>query len=482
MWKRYRVRNSLAPITDAKESAVSNNHLKIEKCRRMRAMKSERLIRSLSANLPMSQNSISNSPSSASFLTRYSHPSHSFLSTSFFPYSPARTLTLKDFSSAHNTQYVEIPLHPALRLRPKTNVLQSDDHEGTRPSLPQSSHFIGSNSPRLLQFMQRATASQAQRSPQTPASPNSAEPNESPTSKRRKTDTRTPNYGRVPPDSSSPVAPQLDLQRVQAALDEEEAKRERAIEMLAAEAGETKWVLSTLTGQGSIGTRLRVARAGYGDIDEGEGGSRQDFGGRRSFGRFNREIEVRHHDTMLVPRWNNSIGSTLIFTTDMPEANHSLCKQKQNRQNGIAPHSSHKGASSEPNSDDEDGEDGEAEGDEDNDDDENDPAGTGDLIQAVKGEATQRAKADRKAKRKAEKRELTRLAEQRKGKEVKLNRLSSISGGGGISGGGVGMSDRESYQCGEKGHERKDCPQRGEKQVWSDGSRKRKKPGDLLDY
>ena len=54
--------------------------------------------------------------------------------------------------------------------------------------------------------------------------------------------------------------------------------------------------------------------------------------------------------------------------------------------------------------------------------------------------------------------ELVRLRNQRRSKEVKLNRLSSISGGGGS---GVGIrSDRDSYHCGGKGRGRRDSPRR----------------------
>lgn len=62
-------------------------------------------------------------------------------------------------------------------------------------------------------------------------------------------------------------------------------------------------------------------------------------------------------------------------------------------------------------------------------------------------------------KRNAEKVESKSLAEKRRSKEVKLNRLTSISGGGGSANQSTGgKSDRECYSCGEKGHERRDCP------------------------
>lgn len=76
----------------------------------------------------------------------------------------------------------------------------------------------------------------------------------------------------------------------------------------------------------------------------------------------------------------------------------------------------------------------------------------------------------------------------KKSKEVKLSQLSSISGGGGGGGGkGAGNGEREMsriecYQCGEKGHRKKDCPRKTEGLGGNGNFRKRKKPDDSLDY
>lgn len=63
---------------------------------------------------------------------------------------------------------------------------------------------------------------------------------------------------------------------------------------------------------------------------------------------------------------------------------------------------------------------------------EDDPTGANAMIRAARLQAAERAKAERKAKRKADKAESKRLAGLRKNKEVKLNRLSSISGGSAV--------------------------------------------------
>lgn len=102
-----------------------------------------------------------------------------------------------------------------------------------------------------------------------------------PPSKRQKLSNETPSPNSTPSQS----------ELVQSALDEDTAKREEAIERLAEEAGETKWVLSTVNGDPEVGVKgLRVAMAGYSDIDQDA--LRPAMQGRKIFGKFNRELEV----------------------------------------------------------------------------------------------------------------------------------------------------------------------------------------------
>ena len=90
---------------------------------------------------------------------------------------------------------------------------------------------------------------------------------------------------------TSTATPPSDLQLVQAALVEEEEKRQRAIERLVEDAGETKWVLSTVNGEERNDSGgLRVAKARNSDIDQEAW--RPAVVGRRRFGEVKRDLEA----------------------------------------------------------------------------------------------------------------------------------------------------------------------------------------------
>jgi hypothetical protein len=133
--------------------------------------------------------------------------------------------------------------------------------------------------------MQRASAS----TPTTPTTPDGSRP-----SKRIKTE--------------AAITP--DARAFQEAAAAEEAKKNAFIERAAAEAGETKWVLSLSDNKQTTATpALRIVEAGYGAIDSGAPIPESDddeeeersagMAGRRSFGKFNKAVEV---STISFPR------------------------------------------------------------------------------------------------------------------------------------------------------------------------------------
>jgi hypothetical protein len=126
--------------------------------------------------------------------------------------------------------------------------------------------------------MQRASAS----TPTTPTTPDGTRP-----SKRIKTE--------------AAITP--DARAFQEAAAAEEAKKNAFIERAAAEAGETKWVLSLSDNKPTTAApALRIVEAGYGAIDSGAPIPESDddeeeeqsagMAGRRSFGKFNKTVEV----------------------------------------------------------------------------------------------------------------------------------------------------------------------------------------------
>ncbi len=139
-----------------------------------------------------------------------------------------------------------------------------------------------------MKFMQRAAAS----SPITPSSLDEPSP------KRRRTD-KNSSPSRIDVDTLA------DVTAVQSALASEEAKRQGALEKQAAEAGDTRWVLRFEDEELSAASsplKMRVVQAGFANIDSSLSDIRitednlEDkpvMVGRRSFGRFNKGLEVK---------------------------------------------------------------------------------------------------------------------------------------------------------------------------------------------
>ena len=148
-----------------------------------------------------------------------------------------------------------------------------------------------SMSSRLLtmKFMQRAANS----SPSMPSPSTTDEPSP----KRRRT-------GSDASPSRFNVDSLADQAAVEKALASEEAKRQAALERQAAEAGDTRWVLSFEDQQhpsDSSALALRIVQTGFANLDTstsqiGYGGDELEdelvMVGRRSFGKFNKSLEV----------------------------------------------------------------------------------------------------------------------------------------------------------------------------------------------
>lgn len=114
-----------------------------------------------------------------------------------------------------------------------------------------------------MKFMQRAAAAKSPSAPSAPSTPTAASDDERP-SKRLRTGER-----------SSPSVPKtpgfvVDQKAAQAALDEEDRKRQAAIDRMAERLGDSHWVLDTakLPASHNQATPLRVVQIGFSEIDK----------------------------------------------------------------------------------------------------------------------------------------------------------------------------------------------------------------------
>ncbi|KAL9640735.1 MAG: hypothetical protein Q9204_000584 [Flavoplaca sp. TL-2023a] len=274
-----------------------------------------------------------------------------------------------------------------------------------RPEKTMSSRLM------TMKFMQRAAAS----SPIT----TSNEPNNGPLPKRRKISTVQSLHDQ----SSLPSTPTTDAQIYQAAVDAEDAKRAAAIERVAAQVGETKWVLSNADGAGkpnSVEKKLQFLTAGYSDIDEGI-----DTGGRRVFGRFKMKDEVgfngspaQQDDT--ADSDTGSISGVLDFSD---EDNDTGTDSDDDNGGGTLARTRN-------------------------------PLGNTQITRAENNTPTARKK-----KKGIQKPNATN-AETRRQKDTSLNGLKSISGGGGGRSSGGALVGIECHFCREKGHRKAECPKK----------------------
>ncbi|TAQ87722.1 hypothetical protein B7494_g3941 [Chlorociboria aeruginascens] len=255
----------------------------------------------------------------------------------------------------------------------------------SKPSAPKtiSSRLL------TMKFMQRAAAS----SPTSASNITSPTTPDEPSAKRRKATDGSPQGKGFDVDALA------DSRAIQKALEEEETKRQLALEKQGLEAGDTRWVLS-FEGSGEDrkeGRSLRVVQTGWANLDtdtglgqgwkverdEGEedeegDGNKPAVVGRRSFGKFNRVLEKQQD-----PSQEDTQSDSEEEVKDETEFD---------------------------------------------DDYDHDP--TKSLLKESREAVVKQLKAERKAKRRAERAESVDLAKKRKKKEVKLNSagLTSLTG------------------------------------------------------
>jgi hypothetical protein len=258
--------------------------------------------------------------------------------------------------------------------------------------------------------MQRAAASNAQpdaspKSSSTPGTPTPAEP----PSKRRK----VTGAGTDSPSKDS------DLEAVRAAIAAENAKREAVLERKAQEAGD-RWVLDFADAPAAAPARsngdpspVQVRSAGFAELDG-------DAFARRVAG----------------PNWDTG--------DDESEE-----EQKPSARSGRMVFGKYKSKAAAKESEDESGSDDSSSEDEEEEEEEEEE-------DSEKGKARERLQAKKRQKREAE-----RQAQEKRNKPVNLNKLTSISGGGGLSSakkGAGGGKNVECFRCGKKGHTKANCP------------------------
>jgi hypothetical protein len=269
-----------------------------------------------------------------------------------------------------------------------------------------------------MKFMQRAVASGSS----SPATPKSEEEH---SSKRRK-------FSHAP-SRSEPVTPIIDHEAVQAALQEEEKKRQAAIEKQAAELGDSHWVLDVPVPAGRSGggpqKPLNVVQVGFAHIDTtnpGEGSSPE-------------SLEPKAIPAAVIFRRFNMKAKTEAGLNLQPERISGLTGKQINDN------------ASDSDSDESDASDSDLSG----------SSSSGRRRQNTRGRehitsegSRKRARSDLSSRRSAENAKAHHYADKRRKKDINLNKLTSISSQGGQP---ASSSSVKCYRCGKPGHRANQC-------------------------
>lgn len=208
-----------------------------------------------------------------------------------------------------------------------------------------------------------------------------------------------------------------------------------------------QWYLSFKTPQTQVApSPLRIVSAGFSALDAADGEGKKaakdeeeesdgeeaapKWAGRKSFGKFNRKLEKQQ---------NPDLSSSSDEEDEEDE------DENDDRSDGEIPENS-----------------------------------VNKLIAQGEKDAAARIRAERKAKKKSDGAESARMAEQRRKKDVNLNRVANEDSPFGRQRGSPlsAMSKVECYQCHGKGHMAKDCPERQQQQQ----RQQQRRSGSRLSY
>lgn len=320
--------------------------------------------------------------------------------------------------------------------------------------------------------MQRAAAA----NPEPPSTPSNER-----ASKRQRLSTGDAVASRSPATPASANATPANQPQT-----EEEKKRQSLLDRKAEQMGETKWVLSVQEqAHEAQHSPFRIVTAGYGAIDHGVPAAnatptdydtpaadddnnaddddapaafalKPSLQGRRSFGKFNKSLEVRMLLCIPLHPLHGCLPLLTIYCSLQKQHNPDLSSSSSESEDAHG-HGDDASNSSASDSDDD---------------------STQARSKQQRKEVADSIRKERKAKKKADQADLDKLARERRKKDLNLNKATRGPGArGGISSGGQGaissggrgarssssLADMTCNECGQNGHLMRDCPQTRQK-------------------